>query len=75
MWVWLAGRAAVRLARPLSTPQAVAGGQGHCLSHLIGRAAGRLAELADLPDVCPGHHPSPPETPTYHALAAGVQAQ
>lgn len=51
------------------------GGQGRCLSHLIGRAEGRLAELADLPDVFPGHHPSPPETPTYHALAAGVQAQ
>lgn len=51
------------------------GGQGRCLSHLIGRAEGRPAELADLPDVFPGHHPSPPETPTYHALAAGVQAQ
>lgn len=51
------------------------GGQGRCLSHLIGGAEGGLAELADLPDVLPGHHPSPPETPTYHALAAGVQAQ
>lgn len=51
------------------------GGQGRCLSHLIGGAEGRLAELADLPDVFPGHHPSPPETPTYHALDVGVQAQ
>lgn len=51
------------------------GRHGRCLSHLIGRAEDRLAELADLPDVFPGHHPSPPETPTYHALAAGVQAQ
>lgn len=58
-------------------PQARArgGGQGRCLSHLIGRAEGRPAQLADLPDVFPGHHPSPPETPTYHALAARVQAQ
>lgn len=38
-------------------------------------AEGGLAELADLPDVFPGHHPSPPETPTYHALDVGVQAQ
>lgn len=51
------------------------GRQGRCLSHLIGGAEGRLAQLADLPDVFPGHHPSPPETPTYHAFAAGVQAQ
>lgn len=34
-----------------------------------------MVELADLPHVFPGHHPSPPETPTYHALSAGVQAQ
>lgn len=61
MWAWLAGRAAVRLAPPPSTPQAGRGaGQGRCLSHLIGRAEGGLAELADLPDVFPGHHPSPP---------------
>lgn len=77
--MWLAGRAAVRLAPPSSTPQAavvvVEERQGRCRSHLIGGAEGRLAELADLPDVFPGHHPSPPETPTYHALAAGVQAQ
>lgn len=51
------------------------GQQGRCLSHLIGGAEGRLAQLADLPDVFPGHHPSPPETPTYHALTAGEQAQ
>lgn len=35
-------------------------GQGRCLSHLIGGAEGGLAELADLPDVFPGHHLSPP---------------
>jgi len=51
------------------------GGHGRWLSHLIGGAEGGMAELADLPDVFPGHHPSPPETPTYHAFAAGVQAQ
>lgn len=51
------------------------GGQSHCPSHLIGGAEGRLAELADLPDVLPRHHPSPPETPTYHALDVGVEAQ
>lgn len=49
------------------------GGQGHFLSHLVGRAEGRVAELADLPDVFPGNHPSPPESPTYHAIR--VQAQ
>lgn len=51
------------------------GRQGRCLSHLIGGAEGGLAQLADLPDVFPGHDPSPPETPTYHALDVGVQAQ
>lgn len=51
------------------------GRQGRCLSHLIGGAEGGLAELADLPDVFPGHDPSPPVTPTYHALDVGVQAQ
>lgn len=64
---------------PSSTSQAGVGvveeDRAAGLSHLIGRAEGRMAELADLPDVFPGHHPSPPETPTYHALATGVQAQ
>lgn len=79
VWVWLVGWAAVGLPLPPSTPQFCGHGrgreQGRCLSHLIGGAEGRLAELADLPDVFPGHHPSPPETPTYHALDVGVQAQ
>jgi len=78
VWVWLAGRAAVGLAPPpFHSPGCgrAGGRQGRCLSHLIGGAQGRPAELADLPGVFPGHHPSPPETPTYHALAAGVQAQ
>lgn len=69
----------MRLAPPPSTPQVavvVLGGEcGRRLSHLIGGAEGGLAELADLPRVFPGHHPSPPETPTYHDLATGEQAQ
>lgn len=60
---------------PPPTPHDHGGRQGRCLSHLIGGAEGGLAELADLPDVFPGHDPSPPETPTYHALDVGVQAQ
>lgn len=77
--MWLAGWAAVRLTLPPSTPQAavvvVEEGQRRCLSHLIGGAEGGLSKLADLPGVFPGHHPSPPETPTYHALAAWEEAQ
>lgn len=60
---------------PTPTPHDPGGRQGRCLSHLVGGAEGGLAELADLPDVLPGHDPSPPETPTYHALDVGVQAQ
>lgn len=77
VWAWLVGWAAARLPPPPSTPQAagVVAEEGRCLSHLVSGAEGRLAELADLPDVFPGHHPSPPETPTYHALDVGVQAQ
>lgn len=79
MWVWLAGTGSGKAGpSPFHSPgcgSGRGGGHGRCLSHLIGRAEGGLAELADLPDVFPGHHPSPPETPTYHALATGVQAQ
>lgn len=72
------GTGSSRPAPPPYTSQAagvVVGWRGCCLSHLVSGAEGGLAELADLPDVFPGHHPSPPETPTYHALDVGVQAQ
>lgn len=71
------GTGSSRATPPPPTAQAagVVVGGGRCLSHLVSGAEGGLAELADLPDVFPGHHPSPPETPTYHALDVGVQAQ
>lgn len=65
----------MRLTTPSSTTGRGREGLGHRLSHLIGRVEGRRAELADLPDVFPGHHPSPPGTPTYHSLSTGVQVQ
>lgn len=84
MWAWPVGRAAVGRPLPLPLPKLRVwfwwfweggGGQWRRLSHLVSGAEGGPAELADLPDVFPGHHPSPPETPTYHALDVGVQAQ